>query len=138
MCGIAGFTHKNWSPDSDRIRSATATLDHRGPDQQGVFQSSICSLGAARLKIIDLEGGDQPITSPDDDTTIVFNGEIYNHMELRSELEAVGHTFVSHCDTETVLHAFMEWDTDCFRRLRGMFGVRCGEFERRLVLRAIA
>ncbi|MFZ0706269.1 MAG: asparagine synthase (glutamine-hydrolyzing) [Candidatus Korobacteraceae bacterium] len=135
MCGIAGFTHKNWSPDPDRIRSATATLHHRGPDQQGVFQSSICSLGAARLKIIDLEGGDQPITSTDGNTTIVFNGEIYNHMELRRELEALGHAFVSHCDTETVLHAFMEWDTDCFRRLRGMFGVALWtESERRLVL----
>lgn len=135
MCGIAGFTHKNWSPDPDRIRSATATLHHRGPDQQGVFQSSICSLGAARLKIIDLEGGDQPITSPDGDTTIVFNGEIYNHMELRGELEALGHAFVSHCDTETVLHAFMEWDTDCFHRLRGMFGVALWvNSERRLVL----
>ena len=135
MCGIAGFTHKNWSPDPDRIRAATATLHHRGPDQHGVFQSSICSLGAARLKIIDLEGGDQPITSPDGDTTIVFNGEIYNNLELRSELEAVGHTFVSHCDTETVLHAFMEWDTDCFRRLRGMFGVALWvNSERRLVL----
>ncbi len=135
MCGIAGFTHKHWSPSSDRIRSATATLIHRGPDQQGVFQSSICSLGAARLKIIDLEGGDQPITSPDGDTTIVFNGEIYNHMELRRELEALGHSFQSHCDTETVLHAFLEWDTDCFRRLRGMFGVALWtESERRLVL----
>src|SRR5581483_12219896 len=88
LCGIAGFTHKNWSPNPDRIRSATATLHHRGPDQHGVFQSSICSLGAARLKIIDLEGGDQPITSPDGSATIVFNGEIYNHMELRRELEA--------------------------------------------------
>jgi asparagine synthase (glutamine-hydrolysing) len=135
LCGIAGFTHKHWAPNSDRIRSATATLTHRGPDQQGVFQSSICSLGATRLKIIDLEGGDQPITSPDGDTTIVFNGEIYNHMELRRDLEALGHTFSSHCDTETVLHAFMEWDTDCFRRLRGMFGVALWtNSERRLVL----
>ena len=92
-------------------------------------------MGAARLKIIDLEGGDQPITSPDGDTIIVFNGEIYNHMELRRELEALGHTFVSHCDTETVLHAFLEWDTDCFRRLRGMFAVALWtDSERRLVL----
>ena len=135
MCGIAGFTHKNWSPSADRIRSATATLTHRGPDQQGVFSAAICSLGAARLKIIDLEGGDQPITSPDSDTTIVFNGEIYNHMELRRELEGLGHAFVSHCDTETVLHAFLQWDTDCFRRLRGMFAVALWtNSQRRLVL----
>ncbi len=123
MCGIVGFTHKNWVPDSDRIRSATATLIHRGPDQQGVFQSSLCSMGATRLKIIDLGSGDQPILSEDGDVAIVFNGEIYNHQELRRELEDLGHHFYSHCDTETVLHAFLEWDTDCFARLRGMFAI---------------
>ena len=106
-----------------RIQNAVASLIHRGPDQQGVFESEAVSLGAARLKIIDLEGGDQPIMSEDGDTVIVFNGEIYNHLELRRELEQRGHRFRSHCDTETVLHAFLEWDTDCFARLRGMFAV---------------
>jgi asparagine synthase (glutamine-hydrolysing) len=135
LCGIAGFTHKNWSPDSDRIRRAAATLVHRGPDQQGVFQSEICSLGATRLKIIDLEGGDQPIFSPNGDTVIVFNGEIYNHLELRAELESLGHRFKSHSDTETVLHAFLEWDTQCFSRLRGMFAIGLWtESSRRLVI----
>jgi asparagine synthase (glutamine-hydrolysing) len=123
LCGIVGFTHKHWAPDSDRIRKATATLIHRGPDQQGVLQSSVCSLGATRLKIIDLGSGDQPIVSEDGDVAIVFNGEIYNHQELRRELEASGHRFYSHCDTETVLHAYLEWDTDCFARLRGMFAI---------------
>ncbi len=135
MCGIAGFTHKNWVPAADRIVKAVATLAHRGPDQQGVFQSDICSMGAARLKIIDLQGGNQPITSSDSDTTIVFNGEIYNHLELRKELEAAGHKFQSHCDTETVLHAFLEWDTECFARLRGMFAVALWtKSKKRLVL----
>jgi asparagine synthase (glutamine-hydrolysing) len=110
-------------PDSDRIRNATATLIHRGPDQQGVFESSLCSMGATRLKIIDLGSGDQPILSDDGDVAIVFNGEIYNHQELRRELEALGHRFYSHCDTETILHAFLEWDTACFARLRGMFAI---------------
>ncbi len=123
MCGIVGFTHKHWIPDSDRIRRATDTLIHRGPDQQGVFQSSLCSLGATRLKIIDLGSGDQPILSEDGDVAIVFNGEIYNHRELRRELEELGHRFDSHCDTETVLRAFLEWDTGCFARLRGMFAI---------------
>ena len=123
MCGIVGFTHKRWAPDPDRIRQATATLIHRGPDQQGVFQSSLCSMGATRLKIIDLGSGDQPILSEGGDVAIVFNGEIYNHLELRRELETLGHRFYSHCDTETVLHAFLEWDTDCFARLRGMFAI---------------
>jgi asparagine synthase (glutamine-hydrolysing) len=123
LCGIVGFTHKRWVPDSDRIRSATATLFHRGPDQQGVFESNLCSMGATRLKIIDLGLGDQPILSEDGDVAIVFNGEVYNHQELRRELEELGHRFHSHCDTETVLRAFLEWDTACFARLRGMFAI---------------
>jgi len=123
LCGIVGFTHKSWLPESGRIERATATLIHRGPDQQGTFQSSLCSLGATRLKIIDLASGDQPILSDDKDVAIVFNGEIYNHLELRLELQQLGHTFHSHCDTETVLRAFLEWDTDCFARLRGMFAI---------------
>jgi asparagine synthase (glutamine-hydrolysing) len=123
LCGIVGFTHKRWAPDPDRIRNAVATLIHRGPDQQGVLESGLCSIGATRLKIIDLGGGDQPILSEDGDVAIVFNGEIYNHQELRRELEELGHRFHSHCDTETVLRAFIEWDTDCFARLRGMFAI---------------
>jgi asparagine synthase (glutamine-hydrolysing) len=135
LCGIAGFTHKSWVPDADRIRSAVATLIHRGPDQQGVFQSSLCSLGGARLKILDLGAGDQPILSENGDTAIVFNGEIYNHLQLRSELEDLGHSFQSHCDTETVLHAFLEWDTECFAKLRGMFAIALWtKSTRRLVL----
>jgi asparagine synthase (glutamine-hydrolysing) len=135
LCGIAGFTHKGWTPDADRIRAATATLTHRGPDKQGVFSSRICSLGATRLKILDLAAGDQPITSSDGDTVIVFNGEIYNHLELRPELEALGYKFQTHCDTETVLYAFLAWDIACFNRLRGMFAVALWrKSTRRLVL----
>ncbi len=135
MCGIAGFTHRNWSPDPSRIQAAVDTLFHRGPDQQGVFRSNVVSLGATRLKIIDLASGNQPIKADDGDKVIVFNGEIYNYAELRVELEKLGHRFHSHSDTETVLHAFMEWDTACFARLRGMFGVALWtESARRLVL----
>lgn len=135
MCGIAGFTHKGWIPEPGRIRDATATLVHRGPDQRGVFESHFASIGATRLKIIDLESGNQPITTDDGDATIVFNGEIYNHEELRAELGKRGHRFRSHCDTETVLRAFVEWDTSCFARLRGMFALAIlTESDRRLVL----
>jgi len=135
LCGIAGFTHRNWSPDPSRIQAAVDTLFHRGPDQQGVFRSNVVSLGATRLKIIDLASGNQPIKADDGDKVIVFNGEIYNYAELRVELEKLGHRFHSHSDTETVLHAFMEWDTACFARLRGMFGVALWtESARRLVL----
>ncbi len=135
MCGITGFTHKSWSPDPGLIQIATSTLIHRGPDEQGVFRSNLCSMGATRLKIIDLSGGDQPIQTEDGEAAIVFNGEIYNHLELRSELEKLGHRFHTHCDTETVFHAFLEWDTDSFARLRGMFAVAFWtSSSRRLVL----
>jgi asparagine synthase (glutamine-hydrolysing) len=96
-------------------------LRHRGPDQHGVLERPLATLIAVRLKIIDLGGGDQPFTSDDGDTTIAFNGEIYNHREIRAELETLGHRFRSHCDTETVLRAYLQWGEACFRRMRGMF-----------------
>jgi asparagine synthase (glutamine-hydrolysing) len=80
-------------------------------------------MGATRLKIIDLGSGDQPVLSDNGDVAVVFNGEIYNHLELRRELQKLGHNFHSHCDTETILRAFLEWDTACFARLRGMFAI---------------
>jgi asparagine synthase (glutamine-hydrolysing) len=123
LCGIAGFTHYNFRPSPARIRDAAATILHRGPDQQGYFESDSVSLAATRLKIIDLESGNQPIVSEDGDSVIVFNGEIYNHAELRRELEQRGHHFRSHCDTEVILAAFLEWDVECFARLRGMFAI---------------
>ncbi len=135
MCGIVGFTHRLRVPSPDRIQSALDSLIHRGPDRQAAFRSNFVSLGATRLKIIDLEGGDQPMVSASGDTVIAFNGEIYNHEELRRELEQKGHHFRSHADTETVLEAFLEWDTACFSRLRGMFAVALWtESEKRLVL----
>jgi asparagine synthase (glutamine-hydrolysing) len=135
LCGIAGFTHGRRPATPGRIQEAVASIFHRGPNQQGVFESDSVSLGGARLKIIDIEGGDQPIVSEDGDTVIVFNGEIYNHQELRRELEQLGYRFRSRSDTETVLNAFLEWDTECFSRLRGMFAVALWrESDRRLVL----
>ncbi len=135
MCGIAGFTHLRGGPAPDLIRNATMSLVHRGPDQQGSWESNHVSLGAVRLKIIDLAGGDQPIHSGNGDTVIVFNGEIYNFRELRKELESRGRRFRTECDTEVVLEAFREWDTECFAKLRGMFAVALWqEPKRRLVL----
>ncbi|MDQ6705325.1 MAG: asparagine synthase (glutamine-hydrolyzing) [Acidobacteriota bacterium] len=113
----------------------TASLFHRGPDQQGVFVSPDVCLGAVRLKIIDLAGGDQPITCENGDTTLVFNGEIYNHRELRNELEGLGRRFRSQCDTEVLLQAFLQWDTRCFERLRGMFAAAIwSQSQKRLIL----
>jgi asparagine synthase (glutamine-hydrolysing) len=123
LCGIAGFTHRNSRPDPTRIRDAARAILHRGPDQQGVFETGAVSLAATRLKIIDLASGAQPLFSENRDTVIVFNGEIYNHAELRRELEQRGHRFHSQSDTEVVLASFLEWDVDCFVRFRGMFGL---------------
>jgi asparagine synthase (glutamine-hydrolysing) len=135
MCGIAGFTHRNSTSGRRLIERVTASLFHRGPNQQDCYVTPEICLGAVRLKIIDLAGGDQPMISPDGDTVVAYNGEIYNHSAIRKELEALGYRFESHCDTEVVLHAFREWDTDCFRRFRGMFAVAVWRNrEKRLVL----
>lgn len=135
MCGIAGFTHRRNGARKGVAERITEAILHRGPDQQGVYEGSEATLCAVRLKIIDLGGGDQPILSDDRDTAIVFNGEIYNHQEVRAELESLGHRFHSNCDTETVLRAYLEWDTACFSRMRGMFAVGLWtESQKRLVL----
>ncbi|HET8923513.1 MAG TPA: asparagine synthase (glutamine-hydrolyzing) [Candidatus Acidoferrum sp.] len=135
LCGITGFTHRNRVSNIGRIRTATDLLQHRGPDQKGTYESENVSLGAVRLKIIDLCAGAQPMFSEDTNTVLVFNGEIYNHQELRAELEAAGHHFSSHSDTEVVLQSFLRWDKECFRRLRGMFSLAIwSEREKRLLL----
>lgn len=135
MCGIVGFTQRNRVADPSYIRDAVRSLIHRGPDQQGVYESQGVSLGAVRLKIIDLGGGDQPMISDDRDVVVVFNGEIYNHAELQTELLKRGCRFDSNSDTEVVLHAFREWDIGCFRRFRGMFALGVWtESQKRLVL----
>ncbi|MFN7920566.1 MAG: asparagine synthase (glutamine-hydrolyzing) [Bryobacteraceae bacterium] len=133
MCGIAGFTHFRGKADRDAIARATGSIRHRGPDQQGTYVSENVSLGAVRLKILDLSGGDQPVRHGG--TVIVFNGEIYNFRELRRELEEAGHAFQSSGDTEVVLHAWIEWGNACFERLHGMFALALwDEPEQKLVL----
>ena len=135
MCGITGFTHRDGVFDRARIRAATDSLIHRGPDQQGTYESECISLGAVRLKIIDLQAGDQPMISEDGNTVLIFNGEIYNHRELRAELESRGEKFKTNSDTEVVLRAFLRWDKDSFARLRGMFAIAIWSGDaRRLVL----
>jgi len=100
-----------------------------------VFEGSLVTLCAVRLKVIDLAGGEQPMVSADGEIVIAFNGEIYNHQAIRRELEDLGHRFRSNCDTETVLCAFQQWDTACFEKMRGMFAVALwSEPDRRLVL----
>ncbi|TML66351.1 MAG: asparagine synthetase B, partial [Actinobacteria bacterium] len=101
----------------------SATLVHRGPDSDGSFVEGGVGLAARRLSIIDLEGGDQPIANEDGTVHVVQNGEIYNHGELRRELEAAGHRFRTRCDTEVLVHLYEEHGDDFARRLRGMFAV---------------
>ena len=135
MCGISGFTHLHSRPDPERIWEVTRAITHRGPDQQGVWESGEVSLGAVRLKIIDLDHGAQPMLSDDGATVLIFNGEVYNHAEIRAELEQKGHRFHSRCDTEVVLRSFLEWDTAAFAKLRGMFGFALWQQQqRRLIL----
>ena len=135
MCGVTGYTHRGRLFNPSAITQATDILIHRGPDQQGTYETSDVSLGSVRLKIIDLTAGEQPFFSDDRKTVLIFNGEIYNHRELRKELRELGHAFSTQSDTEVLLHAFLQWDTDCFRRLRGMFAAAFwNQDECRLVL----
>jgi len=135
MCGIAGYSHLHRPQQRADLERSLASIAHRGPDQQGVFYSNSLSMGARRLRVMDIECGDQPFSSFDGDITLVFNGEIFNHRELRVELEAAGYAFRSHCDTEVVLHAFQHWGNAAFKRFRGMFAAALWiRSERRLVL----
>jgi asparagine synthase (glutamine-hydrolysing) len=125
MCGIAGivtFTPEHRA-DEARLRQMLAMLRHRGPDQFGIYLGDGVALGNARLSIIDLGGGQQPISNEDQSLWIVFNGEIFNYVELRAELEARGHQFATHCDTEVILHLFEDYGPDCLKRLNGQFAI---------------
>src|SRR6185312_9139473 len=97
-------------------------LRHRGPDGESVSRYGPATLIHTRLAIIDLAGGDQPLHSEDGQCHVVANGEIYNHLGVRAELEAAGHRFATHSDCEVIVHAYEEWGTDCVSRLNGIFG----------------
>ncbi len=135
MCGILGFSHTGKSASAAVLSSTLRGLGHRGPDHEGQFVSDDISMGAVRLSILDIKGGNQPMSSPDGDVILVFNGEIFNYRELRGELETAGYSFQSNCDTEVVLKAFLRWGTASFARLRGMFAAALWiQSEGRLIL----
>jgi len=123
MCGIAGILRPPGGDgiDAALLRRITGALAHRGPDGDGFHVEPGVGLGHRRLAIIDLKGGHQPMFNEDGAVAIVFNGEIYNHAELRPELEAAGHVFRSRCDTEAIIHAWESWGPDCLNRFSGMF-----------------
>jgi asparagine synthase (glutamine-hydrolysing) len=123
MCGICGWIsfHKEDEPKECIIKNMNAFLTHRGPDQAGVKLFPDMAMAISRLSIIDLNTGEQPIANEDQTCWIVFNGEIYNFMDLRASLEKRGHTFSTQTDTEVIIHAYEEWGPECVQRLRGMF-----------------
>ncbi len=125
MCGIAGIVQREPAgpPLEESLRRMLGMIRHRGPDQFGIYLDAHAGLGSARLSIIDLAGGQQPIGNEDGSLWIVFNGEVFNHVELRSELEARGHRFSTETDTEVVLHAFEEFGPDCLNRFNGQFAI---------------
>lgn len=138
MCGIAGvleFNPERAVPEHV-LKAMVKTITHRGPDDDGFYQDGPVGLAARRLKIIDLEGGHQPMPNEDGTVWVVYNGEIYNHAPLRRELETLGHTFRSRCDTEVVVHAYEAWGPRCVERFRGFFGFALWDARARQLLLA--
>src|SRR6185312_8360826 len=123
MCGIAGLMQfgRDARVDIDTVRHMCTVMAHRGPDDDGYYVSGPVGLGMRRLSIVDLARGHQPISNEDETAWVVFNGEIYNHAELREQLQARGHRYRTNSDTETIIHLYEEYGRDCVRHLRGMF-----------------
>ena len=126
MCGIAGlagFAPQAKDRAAAQVRTMCEAIRHRGPDGDGFFADDGIALGMRRLSIIDLAGGWQPIANEDGQVLVVFNGEIYNHNQLRDELRRAGHTFRTRSDTEVIVHGYEEWGDRVLDRLRGMFAI---------------
>ena len=136
MCGICGIALARGEVDRRRLETMRDTLVHRGPDSAGVVVDGRVGLAARRLSIIDLETGDQPLTNEDGTVHVVQNGELYNYLELRRELEAAGHSFRTHGDTEVIAHAYEEWGDGFPSRLRGMFALAVWDARRQRLLLA--
>src|SRR4029077_10749965 len=123
MCGICGifFANREWRVQGDVLARMNRRIVHRGPDDEGFFVEENVGLAMRRLSIIDVKSGHQPLANENRDVWIVFNGEIYNHAELRENLEARGHQYRTRSDTETIVHLYEEYGSDCVQHLRGMF-----------------
>jgi asparagine synthase (glutamine-hydrolysing) len=136
MCGIAGIVHFGRRPDAHtRIGKMAAAIRHRGPDDEALWGNEDVSLGFRRLAIVDIDSGAQPMCNEDGNVWVVYNGEIYNHRELRRELEQVGHRFkTDHSDTEVLVHGFEEWGERLPERLNGMFAFAIHDSRKRSVL----
>ena len=137
MCGIAGILNI----DGDSLGSTTvaqqmaASIAHRGPDDQGMLTDGPVAFGFRRLCIIDLETGHQPVADEQGRRWCMFNGEVYNFLELRRELEAIGYSFRTNSDTEVILYAYAAYDLDFVQHLRGMFAIALWDAkQQRLIL----
>lgn len=134
MCGIAGFYLPDQPADLTLLRAMCDRIRHRGPDDEGFHTNRGCGLGMRRLSIIDLNTGHQPISNEDDSVWVVFNGEIYNYKELRSDLIRRGHRFKTNSDTETLVHLYEEEDVAGLSKLRGMFAYAIWDARRQSLL----
>ena len=134
MCGIAGVMRRSDAaapPELDELGLMAGALRHRGPDEFGIYRDRQAGLAHARLSIIDLASGQQPLTNERGTLWITFNGEIFNYVELRDELLALGHQFKTRSDTEVIVHAYEQWGIEAFRRFNGQWAVGLWDVERR-------
>src|SRR3954470_12618254 len=138
MCGIAGIVASDRLHADERARLLLMrdVLTHRGPDDAGLFVDAQAGLAHRRLSIVDLARGHQPFGNEDGSIQVVFNGEIYNHAEIRPGLEARGHIYRTRSDTETIVHAYEQWGDGCVERFRGMFAFAIWDARRKRLLLA--
>ncbi len=138
MCGIAGIIAADRLHADERVRLTLMrdVLAHRGPDDAGIHVDEVAGLAHRRLSIVDLTAGHQPLANEDETIWIAYNGEIYNHQDIRAELESAGHRYRTHSDTETIVHAYEEWGDECVHRFRGMFAFAIWDGPRRRLLLA--
>ena len=138
MCGIAGIVAADrLAPgDTERVVAMRDIVDYRGPDGAGLYSDEHAALAHRRLSIVDLAGGHQPLSSEAGDVWVTFNGEIYNHADVRPWLETAGHRYRTRSDTETIVHAYEQWGDDCVHRFRGMFAFAIWDVRRRRLLLA--
>ena len=129
MCGFTGFVSRS-TPDVKALHAMGDTIAHRGPDEEGYYTDDHCAIAHRRLSIIDLANGHQPMSSPDGRYVLSYNGEIYNYRQLREELEREGHSFLTNCDTEVLLHGYIQWGAEVTAKLRGMFAFVIWDKER--------
>ena len=138
MCGITGLLDltSHQPPTRDMLERMASAITHRGPDDDGEYGDQHIQLGMVRLSIIDLQGGHQPISNPEGTVWAVFNGEIFNYIELRQELEEKGHHFRTSSDTETIVHAYEEYGAAFAHKLNGMFAIAIWDTRKRLLFMA--